>query len=153
MLCGAPWFHPLVLPALRNRVLQFQFDCPSDGPALAPAHLGRYGPGMSTQAPRWLAVSRVERLVERSMTVPGRGVRRRPGVSGLAWLAQDEHPALDEACDVCLSYIAIDLGIRGRAIGLLARVLHSDLPPDPGAERGVAGIAGGRSQPMHGRPS
>jgi hypothetical protein len=37
----------------------------------------------------------------------------------------------DRPCDVCLSYTDIDLGTRGRAIGLLARVLYPDLPPDP----------------------
>ena len=49
-------------------------------------------------------------------------------VARLAWLAQDDQAALDQACDVCLSYTDIDLGIRGRAIGLLARVLYPDLP-------------------------
>jgi hypothetical protein len=39
--------------------------------------------------------------------------------------------ALDQACDICLSHTDIDLGIRGRAIGLLARVLYPDLPPAP----------------------
>ena len=29
---------------------------------------------------------------------------------------------------MCLSYTDLDLGIRGRAIGLLARVLYGDLP-------------------------
>ena len=49
-------------------------------------------------------------------------------VARLAWLAQDDQSALDLACDVCLSYTDVDLGIRGRAIGLLARVLYGDLP-------------------------
>ena len=49
-------------------------------------------------------------------------------VARLAWLAHDDQAALDQACDVCLSYTDIDLGIRGRAIGLLARVLYPDLP-------------------------
>ena len=40
----------------------------------------------------------------------------------------NDQAALDRACDVCLSYTDIDLGIRGRAIGLLARVLYGDLP-------------------------
>ena len=44
-------------------------------------------------------------------------------VARLAWLAYN-----DQACDVCLSYTDVDLGIRGRAIGLLARVLYGDLP-------------------------
>jgi hypothetical protein len=49
-------------------------------------------------------------------------------VARLTWLAQDDQAALDQACDVCLSYTDVDLGIRGRAIGLLARVLYGDLP-------------------------
>jgi hypothetical protein len=47
----------------------------------------------------------------------------------LAWLAQDDYPALDQACDVCLSYTEVDLGIRGRAIGLLARAQYGDFTP------------------------
>jgi hypothetical protein len=46
----------------------------------------------------------------------------------VARLAHDDQAALDRACDVCLSYLEIDLGIRGRAIDLLARVLYGDLP-------------------------
>jgi hypothetical protein len=37
----------------------------------------------------------------------------------------------DRECDVCLSYTDIDLSIRSRAIGLLARVLYPDRPRDP----------------------
>jgi hypothetical protein len=33
------------------------------------------------------------------------------------------------ACDVCLSHLDVDLGIRGRAIGLLARVLYATFHP------------------------
>lgn len=47
-------------------------------------------------------------------------------VSRLDWLAQDDHPALDEACEVCVSYTEVDFAIRGRAIGLLARVRYGD---------------------------
>jgi hypothetical protein len=53
----------------------------------------------------------------------------------LAWLAHDDLAALDRACDVCLSYTDVDLGIRGRAIGLLARVLSPDLPADQPSEQ------------------
>jgi hypothetical protein len=49
-------------------------------------------------------------------------------VARLAWLAYDDQVALDQACDLCLSDTDVDLGIRGRAIGLLARVLYPDLP-------------------------
>jgi hypothetical protein len=52
-------------------------------------------------------------------------------VARLAWLARDDRAALDQACDVCLSYTDVDLGIHARAIGLLARVLYPDLPADP----------------------
>ena len=56
-------------------------------------------------------------------------------VARLAWLAQDDQAALDQACDVCLSYTDVDLGIRGRAIGLLARVLYGDMPSDSAAQQ------------------
>ena len=56
-------------------------------------------------------------------------------VARLGWLAQDNQAALDQACDVCPSYTDVDLGIRGRAIGLLARVLYPDLPADPPLEQ------------------
>ena len=59
-------------------------------------------------------------------------------VARLAWLAHDDLVALDRACDVCLSDTEVDLGIRGRAIGLLARVLYPDLPPDPASAYGEA---------------
>ena len=52
-------------------------------------------------------------------------------VARLAWLAHDDLVAVDQACDRCLSDTDIGLGVRGRAIGLLARVLYPDLPPDP----------------------
>jgi hypothetical protein len=84
---------------------------------------------MSAQAPRTpVAASRVERLVERSMTFAVKEYDDDRAVARLAWLAQDDHPALAEACDACLSYTDVDLAIRGRAIGLLARVLYPGLP-------------------------
>jgi hypothetical protein len=73
--------------------------------------------------------SRVERLVERSMAFAVEEYDDDLAVARLAWLACDDLAALDQACDVCLSYTDVDLGIRGRAIGLLARVLYPDLPP------------------------
>ena len=56
-------------------------------------------------------------------------------VARLAWVAQDDQAALDQACDACLSYTDVDLGIRGWAIGLLARVLYGDLPSDSAAQQ------------------
>jgi hypothetical protein len=76
---------------------------------------------------------RVQRLVERAMTYAVEEYDDDRAVARLAWLAHDDQAALDQACDVCLSYTDIDLGIRGRAIGLLARLLYPDLPPDAAA--------------------
>jgi hypothetical protein len=72
----------------------------------------------------------VERLVERAMTFAVEEFDDDLAVARLAWLARDDQASLDLACDVCLSYSNVDLGIRGRAIGLLGRVLYPDLPPD-----------------------
>jgi hypothetical protein len=84
---------------------------------------------MSTQAPRRpAAASRVERLVERAKAFVVEEYDDGLAVGRLAWLARDDLAALDQACDVCLSYTDVDLGIRGRAIGLLAQVLYPDLP-------------------------
>jgi hypothetical protein len=77
----------------------------------------------------------VERLVERAMTYAVEEYDDDRAVARLAWLARDDQAALDQACDMCLSYTDVDLGIRGRAIGLLARVLYGDLPSDSAAQR------------------
>jgi hypothetical protein len=71
----------------------------------------------------------VERLVERAMTYAVDEYDDDLAVARLAWLARYDQAAMDQACDVCLGYTDIDLGIRGRAIGLLARVLYPDLHP------------------------
>jgi hypothetical protein len=91
---------------------------------------------MSIHAPRCpAAASRVERLVERAMAYAVEEYDDDLAVARLAWLARNDQATLDQACDVCLSYTDIDLGIRGRAIGLLARVLYPDLPADPPLEQ------------------
>ena len=69
----------------------------------------------------------MERLVERAMAFAVEEHDDDRAVARLAWMAGDDQAALDQACDVCLSYTDVDLGIRGRAIGLLARVLYPDL--------------------------
>jgi len=48
-------------------------------------------------------------------------------VARLAWLAQDDHAALEEAGEVCLGHTGVGLVVRGRATGLLARVRHHEL--------------------------
>jgi hypothetical protein len=73
-------------------------------------------------------MTRTERLTERAISFAIAEADEDLAVARLAWLARDDQAALDQACDVCLSYTDIDLGIRGRAIGLLARVLYPDLP-------------------------
>jgi hypothetical protein len=70
----------------------------------------------------------MDRLAERAMAYAVEEYEDDLAVARLAWLAHDDLAALDQACDVCLSYTDVDLGIRGRAIGLLARVLYGDLP-------------------------
>jgi hypothetical protein len=77
------------------------------------------------------AASRLERLVERAMSFAVEEYDDDRAVGRLAWLAQGDHAALDQACDVCLSYLEVDLAVRGRAIGLLARVRYGDLPRSP----------------------
>ena len=59
----------------------------------------------------------MERLVERAMTYAVEEYDDDLAAARLAWLAHDDQAALDQACDFCLSYTDIDLGIRGRAIG------------------------------------
>jgi hypothetical protein len=75
--------------------------------------------------------SRVERLVERATAIAVEEYDDDLAVAPQAWLAHDDQAAVDHACDVCLSYTDVDLGIRGRAIRLRARVLYPDLPSDP----------------------
>ena len=70
----------------------------------------------------------MERLVERAMAFAVEEYDDDLAVARLAWLARDDQAALAQACDVCLSHTEVDLGIRGRAIGLLARVRYGDLP-------------------------
>jgi hypothetical protein len=96
---------------------------PSRGPQRVPTVRG----DMTPPRPKPSTTSRLERLVERAMTFAVEEYDDDRAVRRLAWLAQDDHAALDQACDLCLSHIEVDLAIRGRAIGLLARVRYDDL--------------------------
>jgi hypothetical protein len=95
--------------------------------------------------------SKVERLVERAMTFAVDEHDDGLAVARLAWLAQDDHAALEEAGEVCLGNTEVDLAVRGRATGLLARVRLHDLAARPaGSPRagpaqqpGTARAAGG----------
>jgi hypothetical protein len=75
--------------------------------------------------------SRVGRLVERAMTFAVDEHDDELAVARLAWLAQDDHAAVDEAGEVCLGDTEVDLVVRGRATGLLARVRLHDLAARP----------------------
>jgi hypothetical protein len=95
--------------------------------------------------------SRVERLVERAMALAIDELDDDIAVARLAWLAQDDHAALEEAGEVCLGHTGVGLVVRGRAIGLLARVRHHDLAarpagssrPGPARQPGTPRAAGG----------
>jgi hypothetical protein len=95
--------------------------------------------------------SRVERLVERAISLAIDEHDDELAVARLAWLAQDDQAALEEAGEVCLGHTEVDLVVRGRATGLLARVRHHDLAarpagsprPGPARQPGTARAAGG----------
>jgi hypothetical protein len=58
----------------------------------------------------------VERLVERAMTYAVEEYDDDLAVARLAWLAHDDQAALDQACDVCLSYTTSTLAsVAGRS--------------------------------------
>jgi hypothetical protein len=104
--------------------------------------------------------SRVERLVERAMALAIDEHDDDIAVARLAWLAQDDHAALEEAGEVCLGRTGVGLVVRGRAVGLLARVRHHDLAarpagssrPGPAKQPGTPRAAGGaRPAPSGGR--
>jgi hypothetical protein len=99
--------------------------------------------GLSQQA---AVASRVERLVERAMALAIDEHDDDIAVARLAWLAQDDHAALEEASEVCLGHTGVGLVVRGRAIGLLARVRHHGLAARP-AGRSRPGPAGQPATP------
>jgi hypothetical protein len=79
--------------------------------------------GLSQRA---AVASRVERLAERALSFAVDERDDDTAVARLAWLAQDDHAALDQAGEVCLERTEGDLVVRARAAGLLARVRHDD---------------------------
>jgi hypothetical protein len=99
--------------------------------------------------------SRVERLVERAMAFAIDERDDDLAVARLAWLAQDDQAALEEAGEVCLGHPEVGLVVRARATGLLARVRHHDLPARPrGSPRaGPARQPGGSRAAGGGRPA
>ena len=87
---------------------------------------------MASEFSRQPAVaSRVARLVERATALAVDELDDDLAVARLAWLAQDDQAALEEAGEVCLVHTETNLVVRGRAAGLLARVHHHGLPARP----------------------
>jgi hypothetical protein len=81
----------------------------------------------TAEDPAGPAAARVDRLVAGAMTFAVDEFDDDAAVARLARLADGDHAALDQACDACLAHTDVDLAIRGRAIGLLARVRYGDL--------------------------
>jgi hypothetical protein len=81
--------------------------------------------------------SRVERLVERAVALAVDERDDDLAVARLAWLAQDDQAALDQAGEVCLERGEAGLVVRGRAAGLLARAGHHDPAVRPAPTPGM----------------
>jgi hypothetical protein len=126
-----------------------------------------YGFAMTSGVPQQSALaSRVARLAERAVTFAIDEHDDDLAVARLAWLAQDDQAALEEAGEVCLEHTEVGLVVRTRAAGLLARVGHHDLaaaqPADslhagsarvPGAPRAAGGARLAPSRASSRRPS
>jgi hypothetical protein len=88
-------------------------------------------------------MSRTERLTERAITFAITEPDEDLAVVRLAFLAQDDHAALDAAIDACLARTERTLYSRWRAISFLVRVCYEDQPtPDQPAAAGVSGVGG-----------
>jgi hypothetical protein len=105
--------------------------------------------------------SRVARLFERATALAVEEHDDDIAVAHLAWLAQDDHAALEEAGELCLAHTEVNLVVRARASGLLAQVRHHDRAtrppgsPDPGSAQrpGTSRALGGpRTTPSGARP-
>ena len=73
-------------------------------------------------------MTRTERLTERAITFAIAEADEDLAVARLAFLAQDDHAALDAAIDACLARTERTLYIRWRAISFLVRVRYEDQP-------------------------
>jgi hypothetical protein len=106
---------------------------------------------MTSGAPQRSAVaSRAERLVERAIALAVDERDDDLAVARLAWLAQDDHAALEEAGEACLGHTEVNLVVRGRAAGLLAGVRHHDRDARPSGRpaHGPARRSGMQNQAM-----
>jgi hypothetical protein len=78
-------------------------------------------------------MTRTDRLTERAITFAIAEPDEELAVARLAFLAQDDHAALDAAIDTCLARRDRSLYTRWRAISFLVRVRYEDqlTPGDP----------------------
>jgi hypothetical protein len=91
---------------------------------------------MTSGVPQQSAVAlRVARLVERAIAFAIEERDDNLAVARLAWLAQDDQAALDQAGQVSLEHTETDLVVRARAAGLLGRVGHHKLAARPPGSR------------------
>ena len=91
---------------------------------------------MTSGVPQQSAVAlRVARLVERAIAFAIEEHDDDLAVARLAWLAQDDQAALDQAGQVSLEHTEADLVVRSRAAGLLGRVGHHQLAARPPGSR------------------
>ena len=91
---------------------------------------------MTSGVPQQSAVAlRVARLVERAIAFAIEERDDDLAVARLAWLAQDDQAALDQAGQVSLEHTEADLVVRARAAGLLGRVGHHKLAARPPGSR------------------
>src|SRR5215213_3963517 len=87
---------------------------------------------MTSGLPQQPAVaSRVGRLAERAMAFAVDERDDDLAAARLAWLAQNDQAALEEAAEVCLERAEGDLVVPARAAGLLAQVRDQLAVPAP----------------------
>jgi hypothetical protein len=92
-------------------------------------------------------MTRTERLTERAITFAIAEADEDLAVARLAFLAQDDHAALDGAIDACLARTERTLYTRWRAIGFLVRVRYEDQPtPEQAAPSGPSRSKSGKGR-------
>ena len=92
-------------------------------------------------------MSRIERLTERAISFTLAEVDEDLAVARLAFLAQDDHAALDAAIDACLAHTERTLYTRWRAISFLVRVRYEDQPtPEQPATSNTGRYNGGKGR-------
>ena len=97
-------------------------------------------------------MTRIERLTERAITFALAEGDEDLAVARLAFLAQDDHAALDAAIGACLARTKRTLYTRWRAISFLVRVRYEDQPTAAEPAAASAGRSTGRQVSDRKRP-